>query len=227
LNVIVLLVLGWNLALIIDAARARKGGWPIWPTIVSLGAAWLACGFWNVFQDYRPVGLLLPILMVGIAAKPKSLEVEWCRKVMRILAGLVKVGICYRLALPILMPFALMRDSDALTAAQPNGYFDAVIINHDGITFGYDYLSLRPNHFDFRTVFDWPDRWVAEFVLEQQVTGMHWDSPTQLTVMVKPGTEFEWKKGSWQGVHIRFVEDISLLIQGPPVPPNLKTDGRK
>jgi hypothetical protein len=197
-NLATVLVLAWSLGLLVRYLQDRKRDFPFFQPIWFCGAASLAGGFWMEFQDFRPLTVLFPVLTYGLIRSPKVLETYNVRASMNILIGFVMVCACW---------FQLGRWVNSggwgrsLRVVQPGGKYVAEELDDYGGECVF--IVLRPNRFHLSSILDYPDRRVAEF--EYSVSGLRWDSPTQLTVLVPENANLYWKKSGWQEVSIRYV----------------------
>ena len=161
-------VFGWTLVCCSKLLVDRKFGQSLFLGIcafVMSGAFWL---WWKEWQGLRWLMVLLPIVIIYFWLAEKPWKSEVFRRIATIITSLVLLD--YGTA-PLMMrlPVLGMETSDSMIVPNPNGSYTAVIENKDGLTFGYDRLALRPNHFALSTLIDWPQVYVAEFVTEQKV----------------------------------------------------------
>ena len=199
-------VFGWTLVCCSKLLVDRKFGQSLFLGIcafVMSGAFWL---WWKEWQGLRWLMVLLPIVIIYFWLAEKPWKSEVFRRIATIITSLVLLD--YGTA-PLMMrlPVLGMETSDSMIVPNPNGSYTAVIENKDGLTFGYDRLALRPNHFALSTLIDWPQVYVAEFVTEQKVNSKRWNSPTDLTLMIDPSEDVVYKHVTWRGVRIHYLTD--------------------
>lgn len=206
-------------------------------SLIVLGLAWLSAGLSRAvskrlaFTPFVFLGLLVPYLWVaGVwwsdveSARPAFFAVPfiafgfflwtgfWRHDIARLTALAATTACLMNYGVYVLLtrngPFAMHRTED-LAAPSPDGRYRAKVVNYDGIAYGYDDVVLSPSRFEFSTLLDRPGRNVAELVMEGDVTGLRWTSRNALTVLVRPGTKFVWRKSKWNGVEIGYVVDHS------------------
>jgi len=203
---IVMLAFAWVLASIWRAVRQRDYWGLVAPTVATILLSGIVIDFWDSYQDWRILILLGPLGAIGLAKLNKGWGSEKARIANTILIACVTVNYGCIPVLRRLPPFG-MWDTDEIVAKAPGGAYSAVLVNTDGLTFGYDYLDLRPSKFELATLLDRPRRQVIEFECEGDVIALHWDSASHLSVLVRPGTKTVWRRASWHGVRIDVVPD--------------------
>ena len=205
---IVVIVFGWNFVGSCHAVRVRDYGKAIFHGLAAVAAGGIACYMWAEMADWRPVVVLLPIsvatFFVRHRREPPKPEHRHPCFTLSVIIGCNAATLGVLLLVGSVFP---MMKTEFFTSLEPNGQYEAVIINLDGMTYGYDILVLRPKSFSIWTALDRPDRVIAEFVQEDKVTGLQWDSDSQLTVKVVHGLERVWGKSEWHGIKIRYLDD--------------------
>jgi len=203
---IVVLALSWSIAGAWRNARKRQ----LTEAGVSLGFSLcllcISAFLWMIYQDWRPAVLAVPFAVAGFLRLQKRLDADIGNFAGTWVVGAVLLNYGIIAFLVLLSPFA-MHNSDTLASVEPGGAYSAVVINRDGVTYGYDLLSLRPRAFGISTLLDRPDRYVAEFEVEQEVTALRWESKNHLKVLLRPGSEVVWRKSNWHGIAIEMATD--------------------
>ena len=216
---LVLLATSWAVSNCWRNFRDKEHPSSVGSLLVCLALIWTLAIVWNYFQDWRPLAVVVPLAIVGLVRAQDLPAVKRYEKLGSLFVAFAIFSYAGSCALQTFSPFG-MWSSVTQTAVQPGGEFTAVLINHDGIAYGYDNLAMRPRYMTPSNIFDWPYRDVVEFVMEQDVTDLRWVSRTHLQVLTNPGAKVVWKKSKFHDITISIEPD-------PSIKPEAKQDSKR